>query len=201
MLNPTVGTWVAALLTLGLFSWMYKENAWFRVVEHVYVGASLGHLAVVGYGNIQSIAWNPALQGKYLMWLPIIGGFLLYSRWFKQYMWLSRVPMGFLVGTTGAVVLTGSIKSMLVDQVIATMMPFNTVNNVLFVGLAVAATMYFMFTLQAKWAAPIIDLGRYSLMVAFGATFGYTVMSRISLFTGRMQFLLFEWLKLAPGGG
>jgi len=202
MLNATVGTWVAAFLTLGLFSWMYKENAWFRIVEHVFVGASLGHLAVVGYGNIKDIAWTPAAtQGKWLMWLPIIGGLLLYSRWFKQYMWLSRVPMGFLVGTTGAVVLTGSIKAMLVDQVIATMMPLNSINNVLFVVLTMAATMYFMFTLQSKWAAPIIDLGRYALMVAFGATFGFTVMSRISLFTGRMQFLLFEWLKLTPGGG
>lgn len=197
MLNPTVGTWVAAFFTLGLFSWMYKENPWFRVVEHVFVGASLGHAAVVGYGNIRDLAWIPATtQGKWLWWLPIIGGFLLYSRWFKQYMWMSRVPMGFLVGTTAAIAITGTIKAMLVDQVIATMMPLNSVNNIIFVGLAVAATTYFLFTLQAKWALPVMDLGRYVLMVAFGATFGFTAMSRISLFTGRMQFLLFEWLKL-----
>jgi hypothetical protein len=33
-------------------------------------------------------------------------------------------------------------------------------------------------------------------MVAFGAAFGYTVMARISLLIGRMQFLLGDWLHL-----
>jgi hypothetical protein len=181
---------------------MYKENAWFRVVEHVFVGASLGHLAVVGYQNIKDIAWTPATtQGKYIMWIPIIGGVMLFSRWFKKYMWISRVPMGFLVGTTAAVVMNGAIRAQLITQVTATMMKLDTVNNIIFVALTVAATSYFLFTLQAKWASPVIDLGKYALMIAFGATFGNTVMSRISLFTGRLQFLLFQWLKLTPGGG
>ena len=33
-------------------------------------------------------------------------------------------------------------------------------------------------------------------MLSFGASFGYTVMARISLVIGRMQFLLFDWLKI-----
>jgi hypothetical protein len=180
---------------------MYKENAWFRIVENVFVGASLGHLAVTGYQNILDIAWKPALGGKAIMWLPIIGGFMLFSRWFKKYMWISRVPMGFLVGTTAAVVMNGAIKAQLIDQAIATMMKLNTINNIIFVALTLSATTYFLFTLRSKQAGPVIDIGKYALMIAFGATFGQTVMSRISLFTGRMQFLLFQWLKLTPGGG
>ena len=35
-----------------------------------------------------------------------------------------------------------------------------------------------------------------SLLVTFGAAFGYTVMARISLFIGRLQFLLGDWLGL-----
>jgi hypothetical protein len=198
----TFGVWIGAFLTLGLFSWMYKENAWFRIVEHVFVGASLGHLAVTGFQNVKDIAWNPALtQGKHIMWLPMIGGVMLFSRWFRKYMWISRTPMGFLVGTTAAVVMNGAIRAQLIQQVTATMMPLNSVNNIIFVVLTVTATMYFMFTLQTKWSQPMINLGKYAMMIAFGATFGQTVMSRISLFTGRVQFLLFEWLKLTPGGG
>ena len=200
-MSSTIGTWIGAFLTLGLFSWMYKENAWFRIVEHVFVGASLGHLAVTGYQNIMDIAWKPALQGKYIMWLPIIGGLMLFSRWFKKYTWVSRVPMGFLVGTTAAVVMNGAIKAQLIEQAAATMMKLTSINNIIFVGLTLAATVYFLFTLQSKQAGPVLDLGKYALMIAFGATFGQTVMSRISLFTGRMQFLLFQWLKLTPGGG
>jgi hypothetical protein len=32
------------------------------------------------------------------------------------------------------------------------------------------------------------------LMVAFGASFAYAVMGRISLLVGRLQFLLGDWL-------
>ena len=32
------------------------------------------------------------------------------------------------------------------------------------------------------------------MMVAFGAMFGNTVMARISLFIGRMRFLLADWI-------
>jgi hypothetical protein len=33
-------------------------------------------------------------------------------------------------------------------------------------------------------------------MVTFGASFGYTVMARISLLTGRVLFLIDDWLGL-----
>lgn len=201
MLNATTGTWLAAFLTLGLFSWMYMENPWFRLVEHIYVGAALGVLASQGYQSVVDIAWKPATQqGKTLLWVPLILGALLFSRWSKKYMWVSRSSMGFLVGTLSAVVMTGAIKAQLTAQVAATMMPLNSIDNIVFFALTAAGTAYFIFTMQAKWASPIIDLGKYGMMIAFGATFGNTVMSRISLFTGRLQFLLFQWLKLTPGG-
>jgi len=197
----TIGAWIGAFLTLGLFSWMYKENAWFRVVEHVFVGASLGHLAITGFQNVKDIAWTPAVSGaKPLMWFPIIAGLMLFSRWAPKYAWVSRVPMGFLVGTTAAVTMNGAIKAQLVEQAIATMMPLTSINNILFVVLTISATTYFLFTMQDKRVAPVMNIGKYAMMIAFGATFGQTVMSRISLFTGRMQFLLFEWLKLTAGG-
>ena len=39
-------------------------------------------------------------------------------------------------------------------------------------------------------------LGVFFLMAGFGAGYGYTVMSRISLLIGRFQFLLDNWLGL-----
>jgi hypothetical protein len=34
------------------------------------------------------------------------------------------------------------------------------------------------------------------LMISFGASFGYTVMARISLLIGRLEFLLKDWLHI-----
>ena len=50
-----------------------------------------------------------------------------------------------------------------------------------------------------KWGGSLgvaSKLGIYFLMVSFGAGYGYTVMSRISLLIGRFQFLLEDWLGL-----
>ncbi len=38
-------------------------------------------------------------------------------------------------------------------------------------------------------------VGIWTLMIGFGASFGYTVMSRISLLYGRVDFLVFEWAR------
>ncbi len=193
----TLSVWLAVFLTLGVFSWMYKENPWFHFAENMYIGASLGHLAVTGFQNLKEIAVGPLVnENKYYMLIPILLGMLLFSRWTDKYAWMSRASMGFLVGTTAAVVMMGAIRAQLIQQVVATMMPLTSVNNVIFVVLTIAATTYFLFTMRNKSAQKVMDLGKYVLMVAFGATFGNTVMSRISLFTGRAQFLLFQWLKI-----
>jgi hypothetical protein len=40
------------------------------------------------------------------------------------------------------------------------------------------------------------QIGIGFIMIAFGASFGYTVMARISLLIGRVYFLLSDWLGL-----
>jgi hypothetical protein len=45
----------------------------------------------------------------------------------------------------------------------------------------------------ARWVASI---GRYVIMLTFGAIFANTIMSRVSLLVGRINFLLGDWLNL-----
>ena len=40
-------------------------------------------------------------------------------------------------------------------------------------------------------------MGRWLLMIAFGAIFGSTVMARMALLTYRVWFLLYDWLHVA----
>lgn len=61
----------------------------------------------------------------------------------------------------------------------------------------VAVLFYFFFSVEHKGAIGAVSrIGIWFLMVAFGASFGFTVMARISLLIGRMQFLLGDWLRL-----
>jgi hypothetical protein len=62
---------------------------------------------------------------------------------------------------------------------------------------AIATIAYFFFSREHKGVLkPIANTGIIFLMIGFGASFGYTVMARLSLFIGQVQFLLHDWLGL-----
>lgn len=60
-----------------------------------------------------------------------------------------------------------------------------------------AVLTYFFFSVEHTGAVgAVARVGIWFLMIAFGASFGFTIMARISLLIGRTQFLLGEWLHL-----
>jgi len=206
----TLGTWVAAISTLSVYSYLYKENALFRAVEYILVGLTTAHLTVMGYQNVYDVAINPVMTGtKVLMIVPIILGLLLYTRWSKHYSWVSRIPVSFMLTVAAAVTITGNIDANFMRQVRATMVPIKNLDTLVVVVGTITTLMYFFFMKirggsraegnggpLAAVIAGGAELGRWVMMIAFGATFGSGVMSRIGLFIGRVQFLFGDWLKL-----
>lgn len=71
------------------------------------------------------------------------------------------------------------------------------VSNWIFVGTVVAVMTYFFFSFRqsAKPVAAVSTAGRWMLMIAFGAFFGNTVMTRMSYLLDRLMFLIDDWLK------
>ena len=69
-------------------------------------------------------------------------------------------------------------------------------NIIMFIGVITTIT-YFYFSKQHRGLlGKSARVGIVYIMLAFGASFGYTVMARISLLIGRMQFLLHDWLGI-----
>jgi hypothetical protein len=65
-----------------------------------------------------------------------------------------------------------------------------TFNNICIVIMVVTSLFYFTFTgAPGKVSGKISTIGRYTLMLTFGATFGYTVLTRMTLLIGRFTFL------------
>jgi hypothetical protein len=61
----------------------------------------------------------------------------------------------------------------------------------------ISTLIYFFFSRERKGIIkPTASLGVIFIMLGFGASFGYTVMARISLLIGRLQFLLGDWLGI-----
>ena len=56
---------------------------------------------------------------------------------------------------------------------------------------------YFFFSREQKGLLRVsANIGVWFIMIGFGASFGNTVMGRISLLIGRVQFLLTDWIHI-----
>jgi hypothetical protein len=145
-----------------------------------------------------------AEQGDYRGWLIIPGilGLLLFTRLFGKIGWLSRLSLAVIIGVYAGIKTTGFAQGDFVAQVQASMIPLwkagdlgGSLNNILFIVGLLASLLFFFFSREHKGALGVASkLGVYFLMVGFGAGYGYTVMSRISLLIGRFQYLLQNWL-------
>ena len=47
--SAILGGWVAAFLTIGIFSYLYKDNPFYKIAEHLFVGISAGYLLSLGF--------------------------------------------------------------------------------------------------------------------------------------------------------
>lgn len=193
-----LGVTIAALLNLGLWSFLIGDNRLFRLVQNFYVGAAVAHTFVLAYRDtLIPNLWEPMIQGKYLLIIPALLGLLLFTRVVKKYSDISRIPMTFIVGVGAALAIRGSLLSDLATQVASIMVPFNNVNNVILIIGTICTLVYFTFTIKPTPVTKSMSVvGRFFMMAAFGAAFGNTVMARMSLLIGRLQFLWGDWLHL-----
>ncbi len=206
MLLNIIGTWVAATLTLAILSFLYKDNPFYKVAEHIYVGTSAGFAVIYAWAFdvypmlVDAFRTNLA-QGNYweawILVVPTILGIMMLCRSIPKSEWISRWPISFTVGIGSGLGLVAAVQGYLLPQISDTLRPLITVNNfIVYVGV-VATLFYFYFSREHKGALGVVSrVGIIFIMVAFGASFGYTVMARISLLIGRFYFLLHDWLRL-----
>ncbi|MCI0406584.1 MAG: hypothetical protein L0209_11065, partial [candidate division Zixibacteria bacterium] len=72
-----------------------------------------------------------------------------------------------------------------------------SLTNIVLVAGILTGVIYFFFSKEHKGVfGGAAKVGIWFLMVTFGAAFGLTVMSRMSLLIGRIDFLLRDWLHL-----
>jgi hypothetical protein len=140
-LPRTIGVWVAAMFTLFILSYTYRDNPCYRFAEATIVGVSAAYAMIVAFwgalipnlfGNlwpawIQSWAM-PGLSAEradywWLYFAPLILGGMLLWRLSPRGAWIARWPLAFIVGTTAGVRLVGYLEADFVSQIGATILP------------------------------------------------------------------------------
>jgi len=205
MLTAT-GIWIAAALTLCVYSFLYKDNPFFKFAEHLFVGVSAGYaLAITYHTNFLPYIFYPlrsaVSEGKYgefIVLLPVFLGIMMFSRFIPGYGWMVRWPFAFMMGYSAGVDIPPIMQTDVFRQIWGTAEPFAssdstwTIINSSLITLGVMCTLiYFFFSREHKGiTGGLSEIGIIFLMIGFGASFGYTFMARISLLIGRIDFLL-----------
>lgn len=202
--STTLGIWIAAFLTLSIYSFLYKDNPFYKIAEHLIVGVSVGYILSVQYRDaFIPLVWKPLFKnGEYFVIIPTVLGIMMLLRFIPKYSWISRYPIAFTIGLGSGVAIAPEMQARILKQLQTTMVtytpggpvPWNGI--IIFIGV-LSGLAYFFFSKPHKGVLGVsAQMGLWFLMVGFGASFGYTVMARITLFIGRAHFLLSDWLKI-----
>jgi hypothetical protein len=226
------GAWVGALATLGIFSFLFRENPFYRACEHILLGTTMGFMCATLTRDtfiakcfkpialaVQAVwaHWHgqPAPEGADTtdLWLvfAVVVGLLWYFQLSKRYLWLSRIAVAIVVGQ-GAGIAFKDTFNQLMPQITESFKPLimlaqpgdgpttsgvaASVKSAIFLLATLSVLTYFFFAFEQRNPAVRggARLGRWFLMVGFGAFFGNTFMSRLSALVERCKFLVEEWI-------
>jgi hypothetical protein len=191
------GVWIEVFCMLAIFSFLYKENPVYRFAEHLYVGIAAGHAVLMGWGNVRNIGLSALAEGRFLSAVPLLLGLLMFARFNRRISWLARYPVATLVGTGTGLILRRVPAIQIIAQVQACFVSLASINNLIIVVGVLGTLAYFLFTQKHEGGLGVLaNIGKWSMMVAFGAGFGNTAFSYLSLLVGSLTKILGTWLGL-----
>ena len=142
------------------------------------------------------------------IFISVLLGLMFITRFFPKHAWLSRFPMAYTIGIGVGMGTPLSFQSQIMQQVQASFIPMlvrsgngidwlATFGNLSLVIGTLTVLYYFFFSFKKEDAASrgATKIGIAYLMIGFGASFAFTIMARVSLLIGRINFLQDEWIQ------
>lgn len=212
-MNEIFAVWIAAILTLMVYSYLLADNPLYRLAQHLFVGSSVGYATVVVFHNVlRPHLFEPLRQDAASNWpylIPLLLGLLLLGKGKQSFAWLGNTSLGFLFGVGAALAIGGALLGSFLPQIQASWVSLSpttaggleqAVYNFCLVVGTIGTLSYFYFTMGSGkgpgsmlirfWAV----IGKWVILITFGAIFGNRVMSYVSLLIERVYFLLSDWL-------
>jgi hypothetical protein len=219
------GTWLAALLTVAVLSYILGENGIYRLAGHLFIGVAAGYAGGLAWHAVlwpraQLLLSDPAGHWVYGLFFAL--GLALLLRGIGPVSALADIPLAVMFGVGSAVALMGAVGGTLVPQIRAAVVSLAPASYgsgaagwaraidallLLVATLAVLASFHFARP-SAEAANPgatvmvgMGKLGRKVLMMALGALFAAALLSFFAALQGRLAFLINDWGALLRGMG
>ncbi len=212
---------LGGLVTLAVYSTLYRENPIYRFVEHIYLGLAAGYGVVIAWSEVLSTQWyDPIFKQHQWLWLWILPlAIMAYFVFSKKHSWISRIPLVILSGFAAGTIFQGFVSQYFpqIQDSFKSLRPTvytlqnpdpspaahilsisGAINNAIFLITLTSVLTYFFFSFEHKKKAirGYAQVGRWLMMIGFGAIFGSTIMTRFALLVDRMYFILIEWMHL-----
>ena len=217
-MNHWLTIWLGAIVTLAVFSYLAKDNLFYRLVQHAALGVSVGVGVVVAWQQVlqpmwllpirQSLGGVAGMEWGWLWLGALVPGAMWYFQLSKRYFWVSTLVSGMFIGIAAGLAFKSEIL-LIMPQIRASLKPIipfgrpggfwenlgPCLSNLVFLTAMLTTLLYFFFSVRAdnRLLRPPMRVGRLMLMVALGAMFGNTVMTRMAYLIERLNFLVEEW--------
>jgi hypothetical protein len=204
------GLVAGAVLTLLIFSYLLGDNPLYRLALHLFVGALLGYsFGIVLRDVLRNMVLAQLSTDPLAVVVPLVLGILLLFKGFPRQAYVGNLSIAYLVGVGTAVALSGALLGTLVPQIGATGHALSRtslgsfraglLDGLLIVVGTVCTLMISTFAarkqqgLAGVWSQIVrlaSGVGRTFLTVALGVAFAGALTASLSIFIGRLQYLI-----------
>jgi hypothetical protein len=205
-MSELAGLLLGFVLTLFVYSYIWRDNPLYRLAVHLLVGVSAAYAAVIVTQTVFMPIWEEISQPAALSiaWIvPFFLAFLLLLKLIRPLAWLGNSAVALLVGVGAAVALIGAISGTLLPQITAAYPDAAT--GILVALLTVTVLLYFHFTghltadgqvIMPVWQRYAATAGRAVIMITFAALFAGLLNTSIALLAGRVAFFVNQFVIL-----
>lgn len=131
-----IGRWVAALATLAIFSFVWRDNRGYKLAENVFIGVATGYEICRKFQDVVvKKVYTPLLDppagtaSDGWLWIPLVLGLLTMTKLIPNISWFSRWPVAFVAGVTMGLAIITNLQSNITEQVEATIRPFRYIDE------------------------------------------------------------------------
>ncbi|MGF1505148.1 MAG: hypothetical protein GYB64_06555 [Chloroflexi bacterium] len=201
---------VGFFFTIALLSYVIGDNPLYRVALHLFIGVSVGYVAlIVWYQIVIQRVLLPLLSGNLTVMLIAVVPLILFAFLiFKLSATLSplgNISVAYLVGVGIAVAVGGALTGTLFPQVMASWQPIlpggdvspaGAASSLIFVLAVVLTLIYFQFWLRERTATGdpvrlrafeiLASAGQGVVVVTLGVVYGGLIISGLAVLSERL---------------
>jgi hypothetical protein len=118
-----VGAWVGIFLTFCVLSFLYKDNPFYKLSEHLFIGVSIGYLVIQQYNDnlapklVDAIGKLSGFELALRLIALVLVAFMFVKAVSRKWAWLGRFPLAFVVAFYAGLQINAVVVAELGEQI------------------------------------------------------------------------------------